>query len=329
MVGSKVAWTMALVGSLLSACDGESTGGGATTSGSVGATTTSGGGGSTATDTATAGGDAGGGRGGAEPAERGASPDWPIDFDASAHLVYLEDYEQGTCDRIQSDSSAAVVSAADGADVFAGTYCLRGNFDPDTVDPITGKQGASRYAGLSDIGLSGAGLTDRMFVSYRWRLDSDVEFVPESGSFGGQKHAYITGSASPWAEKVNYVVGQAWGPDHWWVVNNSPNSLATSYQQNANVDAAAAALGAWHRIEFYLQLESSPGVADGIAILKIDETLAIDARDVPYLWPDAAIQTWGGMALPSMFGGGVDPAASFGWQLDELEIWDGLPPPPG
>ena len=27
------------------------------------------------------------------------------------------------------------------------------------------------------------------------------------------------------------------------------------------------------------------------------------------------------MALPSMFGGGVDPAASFGWQLDDLEIW--------
>ncbi|MBW2527124.1 MAG: hypothetical protein JRI23_23280 [Deltaproteobacteria bacterium] len=329
MVGSKVAGIVALAALLLVACDDEATEQAGTSTVTGGSTTPSGGGGGTATGGGGAGGGAGGGSGGTEPAERGASPDWPIELDTGATLVYLEDYEQGSCDRIQSDSSAAVVSAADGADVFAGTYCLRGNFDPDTVDPITGRQGVSRYAGLSDIGLSSVGLTDRMYVSYRWRLDADVQFVPESGNFGGQKHAYITGSASPWAEKVNYVVGQAWGPDHWWVVNNSPNSLAISYQDNANVDSAAAALGTWHRVEFYLRLESSPGAADGIAILKIDEALAIDARDVPYLWPGAADQTWGGMALPSMFGGGVDPAASFGWQLDELEIWDGLPPPPG
>jgi len=35
------------------------------------------------------------------------------------------------------------------------------------------------------------------------------------------------------------------------------------------------------------------------------------------------------MALPSMFGGGTAPRESFGWQLDDLEIWDGLPAPEG
>jgi hypothetical protein len=27
-----------------------------------------------------------------------------------------------------------------------------------------------------------------------------------------------------------------------------------------------------------------------------------------------------------MFGGAFAPAESFGWQLDDLEVWDGVPP---
>lgn len=255
-----------------------------------------------------------------------ASPGWPIEPDPGARLIYSEDYESGACDRIGDASSAAVVSEADGADVFEGTYSLRGNFDPDTVDPITGRQGESRYAGLDDISLSAAGAGDRIYVSMRWRLDPDVEFVAEDSSFGGYKLAYITGSAEPWADKVNYVVGQAWGHTHWWLVNNSPNASSISFGAEANVSDAHAALGQWHRIEWYLRLETSPGAGDGVGIVKIDGTLYIEAYDVTYLWPGAPEQTWGAVGLPSMFGGPSDPAASFGWQMDDLQIWDGLPP---
>jgi hypothetical protein len=253
-----------------------------------------------------------------------ASPGWPIEPDPGARLIFSEDYESGTCDRIGDTSSAAVVSEADGADVFDGTYSLRGNFDPDTVDPITGRQGETRYGGLDDISLSGAG--DRMYVSMWWRLDPDVAFVAEESSFGGYKLAYITGSAEPWADKVNYVVGQGWGATHWWLVNNSPNASSISFSAEAYVSDAHAALGQWHRIEWYLRLETTPGDGDGVGIVKIDGTLYIEAYDVTYLWPGAPAQTWGGMGLPSMFGGPSDPTASFGWQMDDLEIWDGLPP---
>ena len=56
----------------------------------------------------------------------------------------------------------------------------------------------------------------------RWPIpfDKDARRVYHEG---GQKHAYITASAEPWIKKVNCVVGQAWGPDHWWIVNNSPD----------------------------------------------------------------------------------------------------------
>ena len=48
-----------------------------------------------------------------------------------------------------------------------------------------------------------------------------------------------------------------------------------------------------------------------------------DLREIPFI--HTVPQTWNRMALPSMFGGGTAPLESFGWQLDDLEIWDGLP----
>jgi hypothetical protein len=264
-------------------------------------------------------------------AERSPDPaeprsDWPIPFDPDARRVYFEDYESGECPRIRPGSSAAVVGRDDGADVRSGKYCLRGNFDPKTVDPITKKQAASRYARLADISLSQAGVKDRMYVSYWWRLDPTNQFAAEPpGNFGGQKHAYITGSAEPWKLKVNCVVGQAWGPTHWWIVNNSPDSDSLRYAGNARLDAERGRLGVWRRIEFYLRMNSAPRERDGIALLKVDGELCIDMRDVPF--SHSVPQTWNSMALPSMFGGGTPPRESFGWQLDDLEIWDGLPDP--
>ena len=139
---------------------------------------------------------------GAQEVRQGQAPakavsDWPIPFDEDAQRVYQEDYENGKCDRILPDSSAAVVSREDGVTVHAGKY--------------------------------------------------------------------------------------------------------------------------------YLRLNSAPLVRDGIALLKVDGRLYIDLHDVPFI--HTVPQTWNRMALPSMFGGGTPPLESFGWQLDDLEIWDGLPDP--
>lgn len=254
-----------------------------------------------------------------------AGPEWPIPADPGAKRVYYEGYEDGACDRVQPGSSAAVVSREQGVDVYAGRFCLRGNYDPRTTDPITRKKAASKGAGMKNISLSGAGIKDRFYTSYWWRLDPGNEFASDPPGFGGQKHAYITGSAVPWMNKVNCVVGQAWGPKHWWIVNNSPDPKSLPYHgETYNVTPEHAKLGVWHHIEFYLRLNSAPRERDGVALLKIDGKLYIDMRDVPFIHTVA--QTWENMGLPSMFGGAYAPKGSFGWQLDELEIWDGLPP---
>ena len=259
------------------------------------------------------------------------TPGWPVKPNADAKRVFYENYEDGTCGRIKEGSSAAVVAADDGADVIAGKYCLRGNLDPKTTDPITRKKGKTKNAGLGWISFSDAGVRDELYVSFLWRLDRDNGFAPEHGGRGGApsyKMVYVVGSAAPWVEKVNYTLIQTGNASLWRLGNNSPNGAkALAYGVGGQVGPEAAGQGAWHRVEFFLKLESTPGAADGVAVVKVDGEVCIDRRDVPYLWKGGKEQTWGMMSLPCMFGGAQGPKTSFGWQIDELEVWDGLPAP--
>ena len=262
---------------------------------------------------------------------KGPTPGWPIKPNPKAKRVFYENYEDGTCKRIREGSSAAVVGAKDGADVIAGKYCLRGNFNPHTTDPITGKKGKSKGAGLRWISFTDTGMKDAMYVSFLWRLDAENSFAPERGGRGGApsyKMAYIVGNARPWMENVNYCLIQSGNASVWRLPNNSPNGAkAVRSRAAGKVGPEAAKQGVWHRVEFFLKLESTPGARDGVAVIKVDRKVCIDKRDVPYLWNGGKVQTWGMMSLPCMFGGAQGPKTSFGWQLDELEIWDGLPPP--
>ena len=267
----------------------------------------------------------------ADRVKDGPIPNLPVEPNPKARRVFYENYEDGTCGRIKEGSAAAVVGAKDGADVIAGKFCLRGNLDPKTTDPVTGKKGKSKNAGLGWIPFTDAGMKDELYVSFLWRLDAANSFQPELGGRGGApsyKMAYVVGSATPWAEKVNYVLLQSGNSSHWRIVNNSPNGKKTvTWGAGRKVDPKAARQGVWHRVEFFLKLESAPGARDGIAFVRVDGKVCIDRRNVPYLWKGGKAQTWGMMSLPCMFGGAQGPKTSFGWQLDELEIWDGLPVP--
>jgi cysteine-rich repeat protein len=173
---------------------------------------------------------------------------WPIASDPGAQRVYFEDYEDGSCDRIKSGSSAAVVSAADGADVFAGAYCLRGNLDPNTVDPITHKQGTTRYAALNDVGVKPLGVTDRLYVAFWMRWDQGVSWTNINGNSSGVKVIFLHGTAN-WGSgvDVNYVTGQPYGPRSWWIVNN--NNSGPAFGVTEGTSAADGATGVWHHIE--------------------------------------------------------------------------------
>jgi len=245
---------------------------------------------------------------------------------AQAHepkCVLREGFESGKV-AFRLKPGAAVVSREQGALPHRGRWCLRGNWDPKVTDPITTIAG-SKGAGM-DVPLHGLGVRNECYVSLWWRLDPDVEFVTENrgkpGAFPGYKLAYLMGT--PWDNTVNWVVGQPYTIESWWLVDNVPRDNS-GYIVRAKTSQEAGRPGLWHHLEFYLKMNSAPKEKDGVFWLRVDDETVIARTDVPYMH-STANQQWGSVGLPCMFGGAFAPAKSFAWQLDDLEIWDGLPP---
>ena len=44
-----------------------------------------------------------------------------------------------------------------------------------------------------------------------------------------------------------------------------------------------------------------------------------------YKYRDVDEDTFSFVVTPMMYGGGDPPPGPFGWQLDEIAIWDGMP----
>ena len=237
-----------------------------------------------------------------------------------AVLLFHETFEDGDyLDTLtQADNSGAVkvVSSADGATPYEGDRCLRGNFRIGYTDPITGLAATSRYSGL-EIPLGGV---HGFRVSVRYRVDTDAQWVMDDGSDTGLGYKFFYLMGTPWDNTLNWVLAQLWGPDHWWFGDNQPNNN-TGYEQQAYVTAPQAALGQWHLIELYAALNSAPGSTDGRFRLSIDSAVVIDQADVP--WQTATEQTFdilGG--VPHMYGGCCGPKYPFGWQIDDLAVWN-------
>ena len=239
-----------------------------------------------------------------------------------ATCLLREGFESGATD-FRLKPGTKVVSQDQGAEPHSGRYCLRGNWDPKVTDPVTGMVG-SKGAGM-DVPLHELGVTTECYVSLWWRLDPGVKFVTENkgqpGAFPGYKLAYLRGT--PWDNTVNWVVGQPYGSENWWLVDNVPREN-TGYIVRGKTSEEAARPGVWHHVELFLRMNSGPGVKDGVCRLTVDGETVVDRTDAPFMHSTPK-EEWGGVGLPSMFGGAFPPLESFGWQLDDLEVWNGVP----
>jgi hypothetical protein len=110
---------------------------------------------------------------------------------------------------------SALAMAHGCAGVFPGCSCLRGNFDTDTIDPITGRQGDRRHAGLDGIPLGSLGVGRGLDVSCFGRLDPDVERVPSEASFGRQLDELMVWDDLPPVEPEAPGAAPAVGPGPW------------------------------------------------------------------------------------------------------------------
>jgi hypothetical protein len=232
---------------------------------------------------------------------------------------YLDTFDQG-----ENSGAVAVVSTNDGAVPYAGDHCLRGNFRIGHEDPLTGLAATSRYSGL-DIPLGGV----RGFaVSLRYRIDPDAQWIMDDGSDTGLGYKFFYLMGTPWDNTLNWVLSQLWSSEHWAFNDNQP-SQNTGYSESVYADPSDGELGEWHLIEIFASLNSAPGVADGRFRLRVNSNTYIDLSDVP--WQTSTEQTFGVLGgVPHMYGGCCGPKYPFGWQVDDLKVWeipDGCEPP--
>jgi len=286
--------------------------------------TTGGAGGTTATGgSAGAGGSGGSGGAGASAGSGGAGG-----VPGCAVLLHDEDFEDGDyLDTIaQNDNSGGVkvVTTTDGAEPFGGDHCLRGNFRIGHTDAITQLAATSRYTGM-EIPLGGI---HGFQVSVRYRIDPDAEWIMDDGSDTGLGYKFFYLRGTPWNNTLNWVTAQLWGPSHWWFGDNQPNDN-TGYNVAENVTSSQAELGQWHHIEILAVLNSAPGATDGRYRLRVDGATVHDLSDVP--WQTSTEQTFGNLGgVPHMYGGCCGPKFPWGWQIDELRVWElpeGCSPP--
>lgn len=266
----------------------------------------------------------GGGGGGAGNGGGGAGAGAP----SCAVLLHQDDFEDGdyldTFSQGDNSGGVKVVSTADGAEVFAGDKCLRGNFRIGYTDPITGLAATSRYSGM-EIPLGGV---HGFQVSVRYRVDADAQWIMDDGSDTGLGYKFFYLRGTPWNNTLNWVMAQLWGPTHFWFGDNQPENN-TGYSAQVYVDDAHGALGAWHHIEIWAVLNSAVGATDGRFRLRVDGATYHDLDDVP--WQTSTEQSFGNLGgVPHMYGGCCGPKFPWGWQIDDLRVWelpDGCLPP--
>jgi hypothetical protein len=242
------------------------------------------------------------------------------DTDGCAVLLIDETFEDDeyldSFDQTENTGAVAVVSTNDGAVPHAGDRCLRGNFRIGHEDSLTGLAATSRYSGL-DIPLGGV----RAFaVSLRYRIDPDAQWIMDDGEDTGLGYKFFYLMGTPWDNTLNWVLSQLWSSEHWAFNDNQPNAN-TGYSESIYVEDPHGTLGQWHLIEIFAALNSAPGVADGRFQLRVDSTVYIDRADVP--WQTSTEQTFGTLGgLPHMYGGCCGPKYPFGWQVDDLKVWE-------
>lgn len=267
-----------------------------------------------------------------------------------AQLLYRQDFEadgwesEFTGRETWEDHVAVVTHEPHG-----GLRSLRGNQLASVVDPITGLPGVGNA--LLDWRGAGYDIAERtphqMYFSYWFRHDGYTYgsgnegklfyFVDANGCaldayFGGQLHsrglaiAYNNGCMSNhWAHCTDSEdeceACRADGTcDNW--------GYSTLWLENPAVSPGP---GSWRRFEYFIDYDERYFTVWVDGHLVADDERFVDGR-IPY-GPEREFHWTGFQLFYASTGDGRDYAdcvdgegACAGWQIDDLEVWDGLPP---
>ena len=243
----------------------------------------------------------------------------------SAEMIYSEDFENVHNNDIgkvfftsHSDDPPDQYVAITTNDPHGGSKCLRGNVYDGHIDDITGLPGELSPK-LNIGGNTGSPLwgsyhnfrnqhDKELYFSWWMRWDEGANFTRNGGNPGAYKLMYISSTGG---------VVQSY--------NNRYNHKATFYSNYMDEGQNVSYLplindGQWHHYEVYIKYESSYGANDAVWEFWEDGVKAWEKTDAHFL-ASATGKIQNIHFIHYTFGA----EGSSGWQIDDIEIWDGKP----
>lgn len=218
---------------------------------------------------------------------------------------------------------------------YAGSWSLRSNLNPTRVDPVTNHVGSNnvqlecRFGGLTQ------NTPEAVFIRYFLKIDhcnwpnqqAKKEYLPDDTYGLG---AWFTGLHFPQTSNMTWSPNGAGGDwEQWCQAHYFPNGIL---YMNGQTPVSFGPDGQWHKFEFYFDYlnDTFQYWIDGVKIIGVGAN-SVYADGVFPLHPGyhlRGLQFMYGQAGYNWAGtsDGINPVGySVGWQLDNLEAWDGLP----
>jgi hypothetical protein len=235
----------------------------------------------------------------------------------AASLIAREDFEdQDFADFFHAANSSywnqySIVTS----NPHSGSYSLRGNACGGCIDPITGKAGNNRTNLNFGNGGSNPALgtsfdldslhNDELYFDFWMKYDSNFDTADGYSS-----------------NKIWWM--QFEGDTNTYYVQFRGTSLSfydeTGYQRESYRAISPNAVdGQWHRFRVYMRYNTS-GSDNGILRVWFDSSELVNISNCKYLTTSS-----GKMSRVAFGYFHNNASSSSGWQIDDIEIWDGLP----
>lgn len=258
----------------------------------------------------------------------------------AANRLFFEGFEKGSLEGLEAIKSGGTQKITTN-NPFEGKYSVRGNLNIGVVDPITGLKGAGLnqfYLMINQIQSNNIPNLDKFFVRYQFKFD-DCRW--NGTGFGKSlndphsldlKMAYLMMNGHP---ESSFYVGAGGGSNgsltlsannDSWMAWTKKNQNWGKYTMYLNTGAPFGSDGEWHSFSFLFE----KGSYENYVTLFIDDRVASRSDlpsgklKLPLDFLIDSLQIWyTGSAQVNLSTNRT--GACNGWQVDNIEVWDGLP----
>lgn len=258
----------------------------------------------------------------------------------AANLLYSENFEDGAESDTYGSSTSEYWNTHLGAtgvvtdNSHGGTYSFRGSISENgTLDNILGKAGtanAYNQIGLGDVAYGStanwdieAETFDEIYVSWWHKWDEgELDNLWDGVSGHGHDTHKIIYFYTTHSSIQNYIIVSISYSRNLELIVNADNAASGDYQANETYHIGEIDDGAWHHFEFYLDYGTGQ-TADSNFTLTVDDVVVFDKPNIVAIYNTGDRCNY--FSLPSNISAATTVVSSIGYQVDDIEVWDGLP----